>query len=186
MEGERSRCNRCGSRKLTPVSVADGQAATKSWAARQRQRMLRHRTAEAEFPTIGMGEVLSFAGIATLKMLIEIPLGVSLLLSAAGPGGVTATTFAWRYPLGLALIVSAASGLLGAYGLFYLERFGPILLSISFCLDALLLSWLVVHLTIGQVYVWPGEGPYFFLLVVSAVLSAASGRLATGNHLGSA
>jgi hypothetical protein len=185
MEAGPSRCKRCGSRRLEALA-STGPAALRAWAARQHIRRGRDRSPDTEFPTVGLGEVLGLATAAVVKLFVEIPLGVAILLSAMGPGGVTATTYAWRYPLGIVLLASATSGAVGAYGLFYLERFGPILLSISFALDALLVFWLVVHMLFGLYDFWPGTGPYFLLFLVCSILSVAVGRLATGHRLGSA
>jgi hypothetical protein len=179
MENGPSRCKRCGSRRLDPVS---GGA---SWSARQHARRGRGSPIEGEFPSIGLGEVVAFACASGLKLLIEIPLAVAILLSSVGPGGVGPTTYAWRYPLGVCLLASASTGAVGAYGLFYLERFGPICLSISFALDALLLFWLVAYMMRGEYFFWPGTGPYFFVALVCVVVATFAGRLATGNRLGS-
>jgi hypothetical protein len=185
MEIGPQRCKRCGSRRLEQLVMSGASAATRPWAVRQHFRRGRDFATEAEFPTIGLAEVLALAGTAVLKLLVEIPLGVAILLSAEGPGGVGPTTFQWRYPLGSVLLLSATTGAVGAYGLFYLERFGPIVLSTSFALDSILVLWLVIFMLMGEYGFWPGTGPYFFLFLVCVVLSIWVGTFARGNKLGS-
>jgi len=176
------RCQRCGSRRLETIGRLKG---ARTALNKRPFRRVGAASIDGEFPSIGLGEVLAFAILAGVKLLFEIPLGVAILFSAVGPGGVSPTTFLWRYPLGIVLITSAAAGAVGSYGLFYLERFGPILLCISFALAAVLLTWVVVNMLQGVYLFWPGTGPYFFLLLVCAVISILAGRLASGNRLGS-
>lgn len=185
MEVGPSRCNRCGSRRLEPLAASDASTAKRPWAVRQHFRRGRDIATEEEFPTIGLGEVLALAGTAVLKLLVEIPLGVAILLSAEGPGGVGPTTFQWRFPLGILLLSSATTGAVGAYGLFYLERFGPIALSIAYGLDSLLVLWLVIFMLLGEYDFWPGTGPYFVLFLCCVILSIWVGSFARGNKLGS-
>jgi hypothetical protein len=186
MESGPLRCKRCGSRKLDEIDGDSPTGAVRGWASRRNLRFGRESSVDGEFPTIGLAEVLALGGVAILKLLLEIPLGVAILLSALGPGGVGPTTYAWRYPLGALLLGSATAGAVGAYGLFYLERFGPILLCVSFAFDALLVAWLVVQMMVGELAFWPGAGPYFVLFLLCVILSYLVGRLAAGNRLGRA
>jgi hypothetical protein len=185
MEIGPTRCKQCGSRRLEPLATSSAQGGSRSWAMRRHFRRGRDFATEAEFPTIGLGEVLGLAGSAFVKLLVEIPLGVAILVSAEGPGGVGPITYLWRYPLGILLLTSATAGAVGAYGLFYLEKFGPILMSISFGLDSLLVLWLVVFMLLGEYGFWPGTGPYFFLFLICIALSVWVGGFARGNKLGS-
>jgi hypothetical protein len=138
---------------------------------------------EEQIPDVPYQLVLTFVALAALKVLIEIPLGVSIVVAQPVGSGLSPLTYAWRVPLGLGLLASALLAGLGGYATYYLQNLGAALLSASFAIDALLLVWLLVALQSGRLVVWPGVGPYLLLFILCVLASVYLGVAAVRRRL---
>jgi hypothetical protein len=138
---------------------------------------------DAALPDVPYQLVLLFVALGVMKVMIEIPLGVSIASAEQGKAGLSPITFAWQYLLGFGLLAAAVLAGLGAYSLYYLQNLGAAFLSASLVLDVLLLVWLIVYRQADGNSVWPGSGPYGALALVCGASSLFLGQLAFRRRL---
>lgn len=176
------RCPLCGSRALLDgtTGATPGRArghASRTWRSRPRNAQFDH-----DFPDVPHYTLMALATVAVLKAFVEVPLGASLVSGEISYGGTSATTLAWRFALGPVLFLAALAGGGGAYATYYVKRFGVVLLGLSFALDALLFTWLLVFMALGSLDVFPGYGPYVFFLLACVTCATMLFRIARNSN----